>query len=81
MNNGPDCTEAKDPVDAYCEDAYPCEIDGLRAMDTGYGGFTTSELCLMGGYTIISQRALHELIEENCRLERKVRELEKVFHI
>lgn len=76
MNNGPDCVEAKNIVDEYCEEAYPCEIEALREMDVGYGGYTTSETCLKNGYTIVSQRVLEQLMEENRRLERKVRELE-----
>lgn len=79
MNNGPDCIEAKNIVDEYCEEAYPCEIEALREMDErSYleNPPTVAEACLMNGYTIVSQRVLEQIMEENRRLERLVRELE-----
>ena len=39
---------------------------------------TVAEACLMNGYTIVSQRVLEQIMEENRRLERRVRELENI---
>lgn len=62
---------APDPVDEYIENAYPIEVDALRLL-----GHADAADMLECGLTCVRQRDLEELMEENRRLERRVRELE-----